>query len=219
MTAQEFSTLVKGMKAVYSDPRFIADNYAMEVWFNMLKDLDYEHVNAAIQRHMMTNPYPPTIADIRKGVNAVTSGYQKSGNEVWQDVDKIVRSLPIGQEQVHQVAEIAFRGLPSPARRLLGGPERLIEMATEYSLKDYEVARMSFVRDYYGEDAQKKEQDALSPHMIALMEQFSASRAIADRQRPVVIGEKKPERMLTDRTPMSPENSAKLEELKKRLGA
>ena len=218
MTAQEFSTLVKGMKAVYSDPKFIADNYAMEVWFSMLKDLSYEHVNAAIQRHMMINSFPPTIADIRKGVNVVTSGYQQSSNEVWQVVDKIVRSLPIGQDNVHQVAEIAFNGLPSPARRLLGGPARLIEMATEYSLKDYEVARMSFVRDYYGEDAQKKEQDALSPQMIALMDRFYEARAIPSKSSPKAIETKQAVRT-RNYAPMSSENAEKLEDLKRKFGA
>ena len=38
MRKEEFKILVKAMKAVYADPKFIPDQYAYDVWFAMLED-------------------------------------------------------------------------------------------------------------------------------------------------------------------------------------
>lgn len=66
MTREEFKTLVKGMKAVYAQPTFIPDQDAFNVWFELLKDIPYQQVNVAIQKYMLTEKFPPTIADIRE---------------------------------------------------------------------------------------------------------------------------------------------------------
>lgn len=66
MTREEFKTLVKGMKAVYAQPTFIPDQDAFNVWFELLKDIPYQQANVAIQKYMLTEKFPPTIADIRE---------------------------------------------------------------------------------------------------------------------------------------------------------
>jgi Loader and inhibitor of phage G40P. len=56
------------MKAVYTHSSFIPDQDVFNVWYALLNDLSYEELNTAIQKHMMTNPHPPTIADLREAV-------------------------------------------------------------------------------------------------------------------------------------------------------
>ena len=68
MTREEFKTLVKGMKAVYAQPTFIPDQDAFNVWFELLKDIPYQQANVAIQKYMLTEKFPPTIADIRESL-------------------------------------------------------------------------------------------------------------------------------------------------------
>ena len=62
---EQFKILVKAMKAVYTKPEFIPDQDAFNVWYMMLRDLSYEILTNAVQKHMMTSPFPPTIADLR----------------------------------------------------------------------------------------------------------------------------------------------------------
>ena len=71
MTREEFKTLVKGMKAVYAQPTFIPDQDAFNVWFELLKDIPYQQANVAIQKYMLTEKFPPTIADIRETFYAI----------------------------------------------------------------------------------------------------------------------------------------------------
>ena len=66
MTKDQFKILVKAMKAVYTNPGFIPDNDAFDVWYSMLKDLDYALASRAVQMHMQTEETPPTVAGIRK---------------------------------------------------------------------------------------------------------------------------------------------------------
>lgn len=42
MTREEWAVLVKAMKAVYTSPSFLPDQYAFDTWYGLLKDLDYK---------------------------------------------------------------------------------------------------------------------------------------------------------------------------------
>ena len=46
MERDEFKILVKAMKAVYADPKFIADKDAFNVWFTLLNDISYEQAHS-----------------------------------------------------------------------------------------------------------------------------------------------------------------------------
>ena len=78
MTKAEFGILVKAMKAVYGDPKFLPDADAIMVWYEFFKDDDYMVVQAAIQKYMANNEFAPTVAGIRKNM-----------------VDKILPSYPL----------------------------------------------------------------------------------------------------------------------------
>lgn len=68
MTFEEFKTLAKAMKSIWTRTEFLPDKYALKIWYELLKDLPYEQVNIAIQKHAHTNKWPPTPADIREHV-------------------------------------------------------------------------------------------------------------------------------------------------------
>ena len=89
MTREEFKTLVKGMKAVYAQPTFIPDQDAFNVWFELLKDIPYQQVNVAIQKYMLTEKFPPTIADIREKeiasntIDAIVNFFSQLPGKIW----------------------------------------------------------------------------------------------------------------------------------------
>lgn len=99
MTKDEFKILCKGMKAVYPQPTFLPDAYAFKVWYSLLQDLYYTIAQAAIQKYMLINEFPPTIADIRKNAVSVQAGDKKTWSEGWEEVMKAIGNFGSYREE------------------------------------------------------------------------------------------------------------------------
>lgn len=91
MEREQFKILCKGMKAVYTQETFLPDADAFNVWFSLLGDLDYTVLNAAIQKYMLTNKFPPTIADLRELATTICAGDVPDWGEGWEKVLKAIR--------------------------------------------------------------------------------------------------------------------------------
>lgn len=117
LTQSEFRILVKAMKSVYSDPKFIADNDAFMVWYNMLNDLTYEQLAMAVKAYMQTENFPPTIAGLRSKVLALEPE-EDNFNEAWSMVRKALsRSGYYWKEE--------FAKLPEKVQKAVGKAENL----------------------------------------------------------------------------------------------
>lgn len=93
MTIKEFEVLCKGMKAVYTSPNFLPDTDSVKIWYQLLKDITYETANAAIQRYILTNKFPPTVADIREGAASVMAGEKPLWSDGWEEVLRAIRKF------------------------------------------------------------------------------------------------------------------------------
>lgn len=91
MTRDEFKILVKGMKAVYAQPTFIPDQDAFNMWFALIGDLTYDVCNISIQKYMLTNKRPPTVADIREMATTVVNGDPMTWGEGWGKAMRAIR--------------------------------------------------------------------------------------------------------------------------------
>jgi hypothetical protein len=91
MTREEFKILVKGMKAVYAQPTFIPDQDAFNMWYALLGDLDYNACAMAIKKYMLTNKFPPTVAEIRELVSGIVNGDPLTWGESWERALAAVR--------------------------------------------------------------------------------------------------------------------------------
>lgn len=91
MTRDEFKILVKGMKAIYSQPTFIPDQDAFNMWFALMGDLPYDVCNVSIQKYMLTNKFPPTVAEIREMAAGVVNGDPLTWGESWERALNAVR--------------------------------------------------------------------------------------------------------------------------------
>ena len=67
MNKQEFSILAKAMRSAYQRNNFLNDSGSMSVWYEMLKDIPYNLASRAVMKHIKTDKFPPTIADVRNG--------------------------------------------------------------------------------------------------------------------------------------------------------
>lgn len=99
MTREEFTVLCKGMKAVYPQPTFLPDADAYKVWYSLLQDLDYTIAQVAVQKYMLTNKFPPSVADIRECAVLVRTGDKKTWSDGWEEVMKAIRHFGSYREE------------------------------------------------------------------------------------------------------------------------
>ena len=163
MTQEQFSTLVKGMKAMYPDPKFIADKYAADLWYQMLSDLPYEIANAAVQKHILTSSFPPTVADIRKAATALTTPQEQNAEEAWSRAKLAIRN------GIYH-AEEEFAELPEAVQRAIGSPDNLRNMAMMDSEDLNTVEKSHFIRTYNVELTKSRENALMPERMKALIE-------------------------------------------------
>lgn len=161
LTKEQFRVLVKAMKAVYAQATFLPDADAVGVWYQLLNDLDYKTLSTAVQRHMMTSPYPPTIADLRKQkVAQVDTGWM-SELAAWS----LVRAA-ISNSAYNSEAE--FAKLPPLIQKAVGNPANLREMAMMDVDTVDSVEQSHFLRAYRSTVEREQVRLTLSPAMREL---------------------------------------------------
>ena len=57
--------MVVAMQAMYGKD-FIGTEQALDVWYALLHDLDYQILSKVLQQYMLTNKFKPTVAELRE---------------------------------------------------------------------------------------------------------------------------------------------------------
>ena len=91
MTKGETAKLLAVLAASY--PKFDVDDLKVQVWHEMLGDLDYKLVQVAVQKLILESPYPPAISDVRKrAMEIMTPPEEKiDAAEAWGEVEQAIR--------------------------------------------------------------------------------------------------------------------------------
>lgn len=165
MTEREFSILVKGMKSIYSSPSFIADKNAFDVWFSLLKDLEYMDCSRAIQKHMQTSEYQPTVATIRKIVAAFKDKDSAVPNEYFFNEIKSAVSKGI------YYSESAFSDLSDISKQVVGSSDNLRAWAVMDS-NEFNTVQKSYILKAVDKIRQNDaEMKTISPNLKDIFEQ------------------------------------------------
>jgi len=90
MTKGEVAKLLAVLAAAY--PKFEVDEVKVQVWYEMLGDLEYSVANIAIKKLIMQNTFPPAIAEVRKAAIEISSPRGLTAAEAWGEVVKAVRN-------------------------------------------------------------------------------------------------------------------------------
>ena len=165
MTRDEFKILVKGLKAVYTQPSFIPDRDAFEVWYGLLGDLDYRVCSNAIKIHMQTVEKEPTVASIRRQATRLQADSGELNEmEAWQLVLKAMRN------SIYHADE-EFAKLPPIVQKAVASPGQLREwaMAEDVDGTWMNVTQSNFMRTYRAETVKDMEMQKLSPDILKLM--------------------------------------------------
>ena len=99
MTKQEFATLVVAMQVMYGED-FIGTEKALDVWYALLHDLDYQILSKALQQYMLTNKFKPTVAELREIYAELVSPVITDWSEGWKKVSRAIGHYGMYQEKV-----------------------------------------------------------------------------------------------------------------------
>lgn len=167
MTREEFSNLAKAMKAVYSDPKFIADTDAIMVWYEFFKEDDYMVVQTAIKKYMANNEFPPTIAGIRKNINEITNpDLSMTEGEAWSLVYRAICNSAYNARE-------EFDKLPPECQKAIGNPAMLKEWAGLDKEEVNTVIQSNFMRSFKVEKKRSQEMQMLPPSTRGVIQMLS----------------------------------------------
>jgi hypothetical protein len=179
MTRDEFKILVKGMKAVYAQQTFLPDKDAFDMWFALLQDLPYKLANVAIQKHMLTEKFPPTPAEIREKAAQMIEvpETEMSELEAWALVRKAIRNSGYHAQE-------EFDKLPEACREAVGNAANLEEWAKMDYEKVESVGQSHFIRNFRTAVLRIKEEQRLPEQMRKLISEMRESRMkIEDKEQ------------------------------------
>lgn len=215
MERDEFKILVKSMKAVYAQPTFLPDQDAFNVWYALLKDLPYELASMAVQKHMLTEKFPPTIADLRAKASEMVErpAEEMSELEAWALVRKA-----IGNSGYHSEEE--FARLPEACRIAVGSPANLREWAMMDSDQVATVEQSHFIRNYRAATKRITEDKKLPPAFTERIAEHRRKHAeLNSRDQPEIEAKAEEKTEQTEEKPsgMSEETRRKLDELLRKI--
>ena len=145
MLKEELLPILKVLKSVYTDPKFIPDGYAAETWFTVLHSFDINEVKAAVQEYLSSGHYAPVPADIVQLINkrARRNSLDAQGIEplsAWNTVRKSARVY-------EDTAVEMYEKLPGIIQKVIGSPAYLVSLGC-MSIDQIEVEKSHFLRSY-----------------------------------------------------------------------
>lgn len=64
MTREEFKNIVKGIRGAYTSCPIVTQKI-FDLWYEMLKDMEYAEVSKNLEKHIKTNKFAPSISELR----------------------------------------------------------------------------------------------------------------------------------------------------------
>ena len=74
-------------------PKFETPLAKTNLWYELIGDLPFSLVQTALKKVMLTSPYPPTIADLRKAAAEIMTpiGETLDAGKAWGEVQKAIQ--------------------------------------------------------------------------------------------------------------------------------
>ena len=138
-----------------------------------MADIDYDVAQLAITKWVMTETWPPSIADIRSAAVGVTSVEAPDWSEAWENVNRAIRLIgPYREDE----AMARFDSTTREAVRRMNY-QSLCEMESA----ERDIVRAQF-RDIYNQIATRRKADAQVP--VGLREAIRAMQiGVPERER------------------------------------
>ena len=165
MTKVEFAKLAGAMKTYYPSADMLPNKAAMQLWYEELKDLSYEVAVVSLRRHVNTNRFPPTIAELRSGAVRAVNG-STDWADGWEQFRQAVRRFGYYQQEE---AMASMDEITRTVVRRLGWKELC---TSESVMQDRANFRM-----VYEQEASRREKETALPK--GLHEQIGRLRGVS----------------------------------------
>lgn len=158
MTKEEWVVIAKRLKAVYSSQDFLKDVEAVDIWYELLKDLDGKTVQLSAAKWMQTEHFPPAPADLRK----VTEKNFLSPDEAWAMVSDSLWGCT-SREKTNKV----FDKLPDEVQKTLGSADALYS----YTQGEWNesVSKALFIKNYKPTVERLKQESRVSKPIMKVL--------------------------------------------------
>ena len=148
MKKEEFAQLCLGLKSAYPNFKIIEGKQAMDFWYMALSDISYKELSKAVYRHITTNKYPPSIADLRVLVAeemATIGEWSEAWDLVVKKIQRYGRNRKLeALEEIKELDPIAYKV----------SKNQYINICNSENL----VAERANFRDSYKKEAEKQKQ-------------------------------------------------------------
>lgn len=169
MTRDETKALLAILKAAY--PNFYKDmtkedaKNIVDLWATMFADEKPQIVVEAVKSLICILKYPPTIADVKEKIAAITHPQTMTEMEAWQVVRQAIS---------YYRAEETFAQLPPILQKIVGSPSVLRQWAQMEAETVDSVIQSNFMRSYKARVAHEKEYAMLPASTRNLIRELAA---------------------------------------------
>lgn len=112
---EDFKVVMKILTTAYPQQNFIKDEYAFNLWYKALQDIPYPTLNKAATNYVMTNKFPPTIADLRELSYRLSTDAPMLAPAAW---NQLIRAL---RQAYSPDSEMYWDQLPDLTKKIVGG--------------------------------------------------------------------------------------------------
>lgn len=172
MTEKEFAKIAAALGSAYGEKKYIQSKQDADLWYAMLKDLDYTDCLVAVQTIIATSRWHPTISEIRERAAEVRKEPALDWSEAWGAVQYVIHRYGMYRQ------EEALEALDDRTSRCV----RLLGYQTLCTSGNPEADRANFRTMYQAMDVRDK-QDAQIPQAV--------KRAVIGRREAAQIEETK----------------------------
>lgn len=131
----------------------------INTWLECLGDLDYRLVLESVKKTMITNPYPPTIADIRKNaIEMIKPTTSKTAIEAWNEAYSMICKGTYMEEE-------EFEKASPEVKKFFGNVRQVRELAQTNTDVVNSVTKGQFLKQYEVIVNREKEQKLLPQSM------------------------------------------------------
>lgn len=154
MSKEGFINLLKGVRTAYPNFKALDSKEGVQLWYEMLRDIDFQRLSMAFQMHIATSKYPPSIAEIRELATKSLKG--SSWSKGWELVNRAVKRF--GPNDGKKACEWVAKEDPIGAEALRRLDFKSYSMAR---VEDVPTIRAQYRMIYEGLSSEKKDLEVL----------------------------------------------------------
>lgn len=181
MTMAEFAKIAKAVKAYYPRETVMPTEESVLLWYDALKDIDYEAMSIGLKKWVMTNKFAPQVSELRETVASVATPRYLGWEEAWGTVIEAIRGYGFYQQ------EKALASLDEVTRKAVK-----IMRFTDLCMSENPMADRAQFRQIYENLVEREKQDAQIPQYLHEM------IAEIQKKNPMLMGEHDERRRLED---------------------